>query len=671
MIAERVSRLPEIYQPVFGHPELSTDVSRGCADRLTHIANIYRTLETQLRRPLRVLDLGCAQGFFSLSLASMGATVLGVDYLEANIAVCRALAEEQSGLAARFETGRIEAVLARLAPDQYDLVLGLSVFHHLVHESGVAAVQQMLGGLATQVAAGVFELALASEPLYWGPSQAEMPRHLLADFAFMHTLAWHPTHLSEISRPLYVASNRYWFLSGQAGAFERWASDSYRLAPGAHQGSRRYFFGEQHFVKLLQLDHPTRGTLNTQEYRHESGFLQAPPPGFAAPSLLLHGKNADEAWLVREQLPGELLIDRIAEGRAYDARRVLLDVLTQLAALEAAGLFHNDVRTWNVLIGPAGDAHLIDYGAIGKTPADCMWPHDLFLAFFIFVEEVTHARMGGADLLRTAAISPYRLAAPYRQWGLAFWATPTDQWSFKLMVQLFVQMEALPEAPSLTEHLPLPRWMGAIEESADVLTWFVRSLQEQQLRLEQRGEAREKQLLATQSQLADQLHAQWESAQASIGELRQLSHQWWALAEQRNRELHEVYTSQSWRITRPLRQAAQLLLPTLALARRAPGAARHRLEQVARSLLTHALRPLLGNAPLKSFVLRVLSRYPRTRYRLAEWVQRFGSPPDGNTISHNTAADGAPPHAELPKKLSPRAARVYVDLKQAIEARKT
>ena len=65
MIAELVSRLPEVYQPVWGHPELSTAVSRGCEDRLIHIAAIYRGLEAQLERPLRVLDLGCAQGFLA------------------------------------------------------------------------------------------------------------------------------------------------------------------------------------------------------------------------------------------------------------------------------------------------------------------------------------------------------------------------------------------------------------------------------------------------------------------------------------------------------------------------------------------------------------------------------------------------------------------------------
>jgi O-antigen chain-terminating methyltransferase len=720
MIAELVSRLPEIYQPVFGHPELSTVVSRACEDRLEQIAALYRALEARLQRPLRVLDLGCAQGFFSLSLARMGATVLGVDFLDANIAVCRALADEQAGLEVRFEVGRLEEVVPTLQPDQFDLVLGLSVLHHVVHESGVAAVQQMLAELALKVSAGIFELALASEPLYWGPSQAQDPRDLLQGFAFVHELARFDTHLSDVARPLYVASQRFWFLNGQVGLFERWQSDSHQLAPGAHQGSRRYFFGEQHIVKMFRLDHAARGALNSQEFRQEALFLRTPPPDFAAPALLLSGENASESWLVREHLPGELLIDRITAGKAYDARRVLLDVLTQLAALEAAGLFHNDVRTWNVLIGPAGDAHLIDYGAISPSPTDCMWPHDIFMAFFIFVEEVCSARIGSVDTLRAAAISPYRLLPPYRQWGLAFWATPADQWCFRLMVQLFVRIDSLAESPAPTqeEGIPLQRWIGAVEENLDVQLWFSRNLRFQQSQFVQQSAQRESQWLAAQGHLHAELakfHAEWAAdkasahaelaktgaelanahaelaktgaelanahaelakmgaelanAQAKVDEFQQLSHRWGAEAERRGRALQDVYSSLSWRITGPLRLVAHYVFTMARYGRRAPGLIGHRAGLTIKSVAVYALRPIVGNQALKLFVLRKLVGYPRVLQYLGALAMRFSSLDDNNAISSGVLGVSSW-HAESTRRLSPRAARLFVELKQAIEARK-
>jgi len=97
-----VAALPEVYQPIFGHPELSGQVSRVCDNRLDHILRICEAVEQAVNRPLRVLDLGCAQGYFSLSLAARGAVVRGVDFLEENIAVCTALAEEHGCKSATF-----------------------------------------------------------------------------------------------------------------------------------------------------------------------------------------------------------------------------------------------------------------------------------------------------------------------------------------------------------------------------------------------------------------------------------------------------------------------------------------------------------------------------------------------------------------------------------------
>ncbi|WP_261370573.1 class I SAM-dependent methyltransferase [Xanthomonas citri] len=71
-IADLVAALPEKYQPIFGHPEISDGSSRGCEDRLEVILDVVDHLRTALGRPIRVLDLGCAQGYFSLNLAARG-----------------------------------------------------------------------------------------------------------------------------------------------------------------------------------------------------------------------------------------------------------------------------------------------------------------------------------------------------------------------------------------------------------------------------------------------------------------------------------------------------------------------------------------------------------------------------------------------------------------------
>ncbi|MFN3630625.1 MAG: class I SAM-dependent methyltransferase, partial [Casimicrobiaceae bacterium] len=148
MLNPLVEALPEVYQPIYGHPEFSANASRGCVDRLAEVLKLHDALARAFGRPLRVLDLGCAQGFFSLQLAERGAHVLGIDFLPENIALCQALAAEHPALAVRFEHDRIEAVVARLSPGEFDLVLGLSVFHHLAHAQGGAVVVGYLERIA-------------------------------------------------------------------------------------------------------------------------------------------------------------------------------------------------------------------------------------------------------------------------------------------------------------------------------------------------------------------------------------------------------------------------------------------------------------------------------------------------------------------------------------------
>jgi len=434
-----VGALSEIYQPIFGHPEFATGVHRGCEDRWFHISRIHRLLESMLGRPPRVLDLGCAQGFFSFRLAELGATVLGIDFQPANIAVCNALAASHSHLNVRFKLGLIEQVIARLAHEQYDLVLGLSVFHHTVHRTGAKAVTNMLSALAEKTVAGVFEMALAHEPVEWSRSQPQDPCQLLEGFAFVHELARSATHLSAIARPLYVASNRYWFLGGTAAAFDTWQAESHALAGRASRGTRRYYFGNGLVAKVFDLTLAGCLEANVREHDNEVAFLRAPPPCFPAPRLLAHGRDEHEAWLVRECLPGELLSHHIGSGKPYDAKTILLDVLEQLAALQAVGLFHDDLRAWNVLIAADGHATVIDYGAISMAGHDCAWPHNLFLAFMIFMHEIITANISRPDPLRLPLLNPGQLPEPYRSavWDLL--EQPPQTWSFAWLRDRFAQ----------------------------------------------------------------------------------------------------------------------------------------------------------------------------------------------------------------------------------------
>lgn len=471
-LAELVSGLPEVYQPVFGHPKLSGKVSRPCCDRLQDIVKVHDALQKIIGRPLRVLDLGCAQGFFGFSLAERGAVVHGVDYLDKNIAVCLALAEEHPNFQVSFESRRVEDVIARLGKDQYDLILGLSVFHHIIHEKGVGSVKTLLNHAIECSGALIIETALREEPLYWAPAQPQESRSLLENIAFVHELARHETHLAPIPRPLYVASNRYWVLGEHAGRFESWTVDPHAFARGTHEGSRRYFFSPDYVVKIYRFDHQ-RGVHNRTEFTRETEFLGNPPADFTTPAFI-SGSNDTEGWVVLERKRGRLLLDMLLEGAELDRMAILRAVLGQLAVLEASGLYHNDVRTWNILVVEDGTVLLIDLGSISKQENDCVWPENRFLSFFIFVHELATGVIDQPEPLRNVAITPYSLPQPYREWGIALWKQPFRDWSFNKMQKA---LDSLPKRSKKSElELPADAWMGAIETAIQSQNQFMQHL---------------------------------------------------------------------------------------------------------------------------------------------------------------------------------------------------
>lgn len=475
MIENLVQDLPEVYQPIFGYPCLSSKVSRSCVDRLDQIERIYRALENHLKRPLRVLDLGCAQGYFSLHLAKLGASVHGVDFLDKNIALCQALALENPSFKITFAEGRIEDEVAKLQYDQYDLVLGLSVFHHLIHIHGSSFVKCLVDQLAQLSGALVLEIALQDEPLYWGASQPSDQEYLIQDVSFVHLVAHHGTHLAAIPRPLFVASNYYWIIDDLACGFDHWSYESHALAHNTHRLSRKYYFSNDFVLKHYRLDHP-RGNINQGEIRKEIGFLKCPPPGFKAGKLIAAGEHSTEAWVVVQRLPGKLLLDLIREKTPIDDHKIVLTVLEQLAVLESFGLYHNDLRTWNILIdAKENETFLIDYGSISSVAEDCVWPGNLFLSFIIFLKEISTFHVGDNFPRRAAGFSPLGLPEPYSSWILSFWKKPFGEWSFRSLYQSFHELPMLVAEKELN-YSPTDIWMNAIEQAVQIDFLYLKNI---------------------------------------------------------------------------------------------------------------------------------------------------------------------------------------------------
>jgi 2-polyprenyl-6-hydroxyphenyl methylase / 3-demethylubiquinone-9 3-methyltransferase len=90
---------------------------------------------------LRMLDIGCGGGILSEPLARLGASVVGADPSESNIAVARQHAA-QSGLSIDYRNVTAEALEA--AGESFDVVLAMEVVEHVTDS-----------GLFVEIAAGM------------------------------------------------------------------------------------------------------------------------------------------------------------------------------------------------------------------------------------------------------------------------------------------------------------------------------------------------------------------------------------------------------------------------------------------------------------------------------------------------------------------------------------
>ncbi|MCX9384687.1 methyltransferase domain-containing protein, partial [Escherichia coli] len=464
-----ISDLPEIYQTIFGHEKWNDASSRDCSIRLAIITEQYQKLEKSLQRPLRVLDLGCAQGFFSLSLAKLGATVRGIDFLPANILVCQALADENPDLDVTFEVGRIEEVIKSLTDNDYDMVIGLSVFHHIVHEHGLAQVKQWIKRLADCTVILIMELALREEPLYWGASLPENPAELIDLCAFYRQIGEFETHLSHINRPMYLISNKIVILDSFISAFDSWRNTPHSATDGhPHEGTRRYYFGESFVCKFFTFQQignkdTYQSQRNREELTREVQFLNDPPEGFNVPTLIESKTSKYDSWLVMERIHGELVSSLLDKKQAINIDNLLTDLLSQLVVLEKAGLYHDDIRLWNIIYDQDNKCFsLIDYGSISSLKQDCGWPFNIFLSFFVFVNELLSKVSDKKVIWRKGYINPFLLPEPYNHWLSALWQESADNWSFSLIKQLFEEKNNLPA--NYTKFSGMENWIVAQEK---------------------------------------------------------------------------------------------------------------------------------------------------------------------------------------------------------------
>ena len=167
----RLSKCPYLYQPIYGLPQGEQPSSRRNGyDRLKIIKNVYSKLSSTKGRALRVLDLGCNAGFYSFELAAIGAEVTGIELNLGFYNLCEYLKEVNDVKNVHFLNENFVKLYESHNIGEYDLVLGLSIFHHIASRNSYTKAREIVESLGKKSAI-ILELALYDE----AGNRAEVP----------------------------------------------------------------------------------------------------------------------------------------------------------------------------------------------------------------------------------------------------------------------------------------------------------------------------------------------------------------------------------------------------------------------------------------------------------------------------------------------------------------
>ena len=165
--------LTKSYQPdPFVSTELQSKSWRKSSDRFDTM------IQSLPHQPFTCLDIGCNEGYFTFKMAEKGAYCLGVDAGRNEIMIADALAKIHKVNNISFVNLSVDSKIARLFPT-FDVVIFMSVFHHLVRHNGLDDAKATLTSLSS--ICGKYMFFETGQPNEVGVSWAESLEFMLPD----------------------------------------------------------------------------------------------------------------------------------------------------------------------------------------------------------------------------------------------------------------------------------------------------------------------------------------------------------------------------------------------------------------------------------------------------------------------------------------------------------
>ncbi|MBS9387990.1 MAG: methyltransferase domain-containing protein [Dolichospermum sp. WA123] len=360
----------EYYQPLYKTPFLLKNSlpQRICEDRCEAIENTLLTLGNNLTG-IKILDVGSSLGYNSFYFADIKAQLVGIDNNHDNVFASR-LISEINGINVDFRVAEFDLDYVNLIQNQeYDVVFLLSVIHHIIYFQGIEDTKKIMKILLEKVPVIIVELAIKNEDnkeidLYWKETLPDEPLSIFENCQDIHInlIGYFPTHLSSVQRPLYAISKKVIKVNNNIYQIDKLMWKAYK--DSSVPSGRLYYFSKNKFIKeylfLNRLDY-IKNDNKLQIVSEIANFIALKDEIDGIPKFFDYEINDDKAYLVLENLEGQLLCDVLEKLDSSNQKRIINQLIQVLEKIEKKGLYHNDIRTWNIMVSEQ-KTFIIDMG---------------------------------------------------------------------------------------------------------------------------------------------------------------------------------------------------------------------------------------------------------------------------------------------------------------------
>lgn len=360
----------EPYQPIYGIHGILDNPKRDTQDRAEAIFAYYKGNISGLK----ILDIGSSLGYICFFLSDRGAFVNGWDMSEKNIEVAR-LIRDITGVKAEFSAKTLDnETVKTIKKYEFDAVILLNVFHHITHHKGIRYSQKLLHELLDRIPVVIVELALQGEDkeIFWDKAQPADELDILGKLrneVDVVKIGDFNNHLSNNTRPMYAISRKkVIYVNNKPYTFYKQSAEAYLFSRAAiGNEKRRYYWAEKMLVKEYYFENGPTST-NAQLIINEISNLLKTRKVYRSPQLVDYELNNGCAKIILELIDGKIVGD-YDKRTDKDVSIIIKDVLRSLSDLESLKLYHNDVRSWNIIYNNK-NASLIDYGQVSATNYD-------------------------------------------------------------------------------------------------------------------------------------------------------------------------------------------------------------------------------------------------------------------------------------------------------------